>query len=152
MQNKLSLHQIPPDTHFMIWLLDAMHPLTSDGSSIKSWQKNDLKCLQTWKKKSLEHMGIAYRKNILEGFVYLHMINLFSFWFYMLFVGLEHLNYIFIVAGCSSCISGSINLPRHWGPIARLSNPFLEQDLKSSEQGNQLVFWGWGLNMLPFES
>lgn len=43
----LSLHQIPPDTHFMILLLDAMHPLTSDGSSIKSWRKNYFTCLQT---------------------------------------------------------------------------------------------------------
>lgn len=33
-------------------------------------------------------------QNILELFAYLHMINLFSFFFYVLFVGLEHLNYI----------------------------------------------------------
>lgn len=148
----LSRHQIPPDTNFIILLLDAMHPLTSDGSGIKSWQKNDFKCLQTWKKRSVKHTGIAYMQSILEVFACLHMINLFSFCLYMLFVGLEHLNYIFIVGGCSSCISRSINLPRHWGPIARLNNPFLEQDLKSSEQSNQLVFWGWRLNMSPFES
>lgn len=148
----LTLHQIPPDTHFMILLLDAMHPLTSDGSRIKNWQKNDFKCLQTWKKRSVKHTGMAYIQNILEVFAYLHTINLFSFCFYMLFVGLEHLNYIFIAAGCSSCISRSINLPKHWGPIARLNNSFPEQDLKSSEQINCLVFWAWGLNMFPFES
>lgn len=39
-------------------------------------------------------MGTAYMQNILEVFAYLHMINLFSFSFYVLFVGLEYLNYI----------------------------------------------------------
>lgn len=108
--------------------------------SIKSWQKNEK---QTWKKRSVKHKGIAYMQNILEVFAYLHMINLFSSTCCLLDWNI--LIIIFIVAGCSSCISRSINLPRHWGPIARLNNPFLEQDLKSSEQSNQLVLWdeGW---------
>lgn len=135
----LSLHRIPPDTHFMILLLDAMHPLTSDESSIKSWQKNDFKCLQTWKK--VKHMDIAYMQNYFTDVcISLYHKPYFFFFSTCCLLGWEDLNYIFGIAGCGSCISRSIN----WGPIASLNNPILEQDLKSSEQSNQLVFGGWG--------